>query len=400
MPLDTGIVESSQRDCGYLQIRVNPSIEVSQRDATELKVASWTASRKDYCMNAYAEFLQLTHELNDIYRTYPVLGETWDDSPAFNYISKKASIPKELKSYDQDLNRRRPDELTRSCMQRVQNPSGAPQVLAGLQALDKVTTQKKVSMLESIKSLLQNLCENPKEQIHAAIKNPAFMRSYYACDKPLFSTLRVFSDLPAASSQSTDCARRMDSSRFLCMYHNELQTQAENKELSAQMMQLGMDMLFIAAPGIGFTRPSLPAILTGVGIGGGLGYVLAPTQDEVDEQVSIQITTPQLGLGTLDQRQSGEAASKTAKGIPFEEAVKKWQAEGTYSANMEKLKPFFDKMVSIDDDCRRMNQELWGIKLSRKAGDKKFEAGIDIGAPPKFQNLFIDEQGIITVVDW
>jgi|GEM_PF-3026778 len=273
----TGMQEAESRNCGYIRQQVDPSITLS---GTQPPVS---LPRSTYCRNIYSEYALLISELNDLQVSFPALHEqdvTQDPTaknPRFGWEKIIQATPGGLNpdaaSYNLDFNRARPGSLSaadgkqlQSCVGRFQKEDGSllppsEKALATARAQAAGSLEKE---LASMVATLRQACSDPETFAREMVGVPALMQSYFDCENPLS---RPF------------CADRRDSTWMACRLYRDHAESDRVKGVLGQLLQVGMDGLFIAAPGISGFAPSLGRVATSAAtggiVGGGLGALLA-----------------------------------------------------------------------------------------------------------------------------
>ncbi|MCC7440115.1 MAG: hypothetical protein IT285_00690, partial [Bdellovibrionales bacterium] len=321
--------EYGGRDCSFLQERMNPSIEVERpgaNAAADGEVERWTASRANYCMNVYSEFTILSHEMERLFSAYPGLGErlpvrggsSGATGLGYAQVTQAAGgIDPRVRNYSLDFNRARPGELLdpatdglRDCMSRFRvDPVDPSAGLVGPNAASRETVDHVVASttavderLASFRAELARMCENSEEYAAHIVKSPQFMGQYFNCARTRFNTLasalQIAEDARPRAVTLEQCRDRGNSSWAACRLFREVRNVEIRDEMLGQMLQMGMDLAFIVAPGIGGWSGSLGRIGAGIVIGGGLGYALAPNPGDLAADASTGVAEFRAGYAT------------------------------------------------------------------------------------------------------
>lgn len=275
MPLPTGFNEAATRNCGFLQEQVAGEVEVSG-------VVGAHIPRRAYCRAAYSEFLLLTHEMNDLYSRYPILAERDPAAaPLYQAITAAQGGPGTARVAS-------PGDR-KSCAEAMRSSGGNPlgpdieSQVAGL-ASPAVDAQVDV-LLNQVKASCDP--EELEALVALAIKRPGLNEQFFSCSRPRMTSLatHVMPDAEKGAGAwfevalaPAECARRKDSSWLACRYLDEVRRKEGLREGASLGLQMAMDMLTFVTPIGGLTEGiSLRAVATGATVGGGIGYVVAPS---------------------------------------------------------------------------------------------------------------------------
>jgi hypothetical protein len=306
VPFMVGATESAaRRPCDFFRLRADPTIELERGEVRQ---------RRDYCMNLYGEYVALTHEMDQLHNRYRLLGEEVGGRTGYERVAAAAPIDPRVQGYNLDLNRRSPRELLRDdgegfrlSMHRLTNPPSPP-APATLAAVDQLVRDARDRQLDSFLQQIGNICRDKPKTARQAVENQRFMELYFDCDRTRFSLVSALMEghgryqAPPAAEGDT-CRDRRNSAWVACRLFRDVRESRDLRQVGAQAFQMAMDGLFFVAPGIGGLRLSAGSIAAGAVVGGGMGYVLAPSTEELREAEQARAARSRAGYGTYSELQ-------------------------------------------------------------------------------------------------
>jgi hypothetical protein len=305
----SGMSEAESRNCGYIRQQLDPTITLAG------EVSPVMLPRATYCRNVFTEYALLMSELSDLQVSFPALHEqdaTQNPSvenPRFGWEKIIKDTPGGLNpdaaSYNLDLNRAGPGALVsvdggrvQSCMERFKNEDGSL-VRPADRALESARIQARASLdkeLGAVVATLKQACEDPETFAREMVGVPALMQSYFDCEDPLSKPF---------------CAERRDSTWMACRLFRDHEESDRVKGVLGQLLQVGMDGIFFAAPGISGIAPSLGRVgassATAGVVGGGLGAILSESNSRLTGEEEFRRAGYYLGY------QSEPGAGKLAR---------------------------------------------------------------------------------------